>query len=445
MRPSRYNFLVDLEEGGLLVYNTLYGSFSLLEVSEKRSAAAMLRQESSPSPPDEGFLTIRQALFSQKHLVPDDTDELAEIRARKLAGVEDTNRLDLVLLPTLNCNFACTYCYEDHRKDTLTPETEHRLLSWMERNLHQYRLVMLHWFGGEPLTRVDQMLRITLRAQALTSSEGSLLIPHVTTNGYLLKSDTVGKLIRAGIRSFQITLDGPPETHDRLRILRNGGPTFSRVYAGILQLASAATDVKISVRVNFNHTNILSIPDLLERFPEELRPQLRVVFEPVFGESSQSAMENLSPEEVGERLASYYRQAESLGYDITFSNSSIRPGRLVYCYAERENQLIIGPTGDVFKCSVSKFEADDRVGYLASDGRLVKENEKWNEWVEEDATFEKACLDCVFLPLCMGGCRKRRMTASPENLCPLAPTNASYILKQVAFGRLSEAVRSMVD
>jgi radical SAM protein with 4Fe4S-binding SPASM domain len=170
-----------------------------------------------------------------------------------------------------------------------------------------------------------------------------------------------------------------------------------------------------------------------------------VVFEPVFGSSEQSATANLPLEEIGERLASYYVLAESLGYDVTFSNTSIRPGRLVYCYAERENQLIVGPTGDLFKCSVSRFEERDRVGYLSDDGRLVKDEVRWHSWVERPISFEKACVDCVFLPLCMGGCRKLRMAAESGNRCSLAPTNASYILKQLALGRLEQTVRSMVE
>jgi len=56
---------------------------------------------------------IVSRLIEQKHLIEDGTDELDIVRARKLAGVMDANRLDVVLMPTLDCNFACEYCYEN--------------------------------------------------------------------------------------------------------------------------------------------------------------------------------------------------------------------------------------------------------------------------------------------------------------------------------------------
>ncbi len=444
MRPSKYNFTVNLPSGGLIVYNTLFGSLTVLDKHERKPAEELLQGTASHGRKRVSLTAIGEQLLAQRHLIEDDLDELAELHARKAAGIEDPNRLDLILLPTLNCNFSCTYCYEDHRNELMTQETERRLCRWMARNLAAYKLVMLHWFGGEPLIRTDQLLRITSYAKSLATGCDQLLIPHVTTNGYLLNPRTVDRLVSGGIYSFQVTMDGPAETHDRLRVLRSGGPTWDRVYAGVVRLVRSSDKIKVSLRINFNHTNIDAVPALLQHFPQDVRSQLRVVLEPVFGTFDQSAMVNLAPEVIGDQLASHYRTAEALGYDITFSNNTIRPGRLVYCYAEREHQLIVAPNGDIFKCSVTRFEGNDRVGYLDEDGQLVKDATAWRRWVEKPASFPEPCSDCVFLPLCMGGCRKLRHTSTSTRACSLAPTNASYILKQVAFGRLDQAVESMI-
>lgn len=121
--------------------------------------------------------------------------------------------------------------------------------------------------------------------------------------------------------------------------------------------------MKISLRVNFNHTNLHSIPDLLQLFPKDVRPHLRVVFEPIFGHCSLSATQNLPSQEISCAIADYYSLAKELGYDIVLGGAVLNPGKLVYCYAERKHQFVINFTGDVFKCSVSCFDPGERVGY----------------------------------------------------------------------------------
>ena len=78
-------------------------------------------------------------------------------------------------------------------------------------------------------------------------------------------------------------------------------------------------------------------------------------------------------------IASYYKLAEELGYDITIGKSVIQIGKFVYCYAERENQVIINFNGDIFKCSVDDFNKSNRIGYLRESGELFKEKDKWNK------------------------------------------------------------------
>jgi uncharacterized protein len=240
-------------------------------------------------------------------------------------------------------------------------------------------------------------------------------------------------------------VDGPPETHDELRVLRNGKGTFKRLFQNINDLARADDQVKISLRVNFNHSNLHSIPRLLEMFPLDVRPHLRVVYEPIFGHCSLSATDNLPSKEISVAMADYYKLAEQLGYDVVLGQSGIYPGKLVYCYAERENQFIINHNGDVYKCSVSKFTPEGRVGFIHPDGVFVKEDEEWNKWVDVDL-FEEQCYSCAYLPLCMGGCHKMRLQQKETgSYCALVPTNTSYLLKQIAFGDFESLLRQESD
>jgi radical SAM protein with 4Fe4S-binding SPASM domain len=194
------------------------------------------------------------------------------------------------------------------------------------------------------------------------------------------------------------------------------------------------------LRVNFNHNNFYYIPELLETFPEDIRPVLRVIYEPIFGERCLSATENIKSEEISSKMTEYYRLAMEMGYDVILGRMGT--GKLVYCYAERENQVIINYNGDIYKCSVCGFKPEERVGFLNMGGKIVYEEERLNKWVGANL-FEEGCYSCKFLPLCMGGCRKTRLEhANTGSYCSLVPTNASYILKAVAFENFGEILRT---
>ena len=438
MKSSSFNIWVhDQPAGKALLYNSLYGSLTTFDPDEHRLAASLLNRPEKI--PDEAQQPFHELLIRQRYLIADTTDERAIIENRKREGIRDNNRLDVIIMPTLDCNFACTYCYESRRQSMMSPGTETAIKKWLQAEVGHHKVLLLHWFGGEPLLGYQRVISITRHAVEVTRAAGSACISHMTTNGYLLNKHSISGLIDAGIYDYQITVDGPADVHDRYRVLRNGGGTFNQVFRNIALLACANERVRISLRVNFNHQNMKCIPSLLEAFPIGIRKQLRVVFEPIFGDNALSATGNLDAAEISAGLSEYYGLASTLGYDVVLGLSAVHLGKLVYCYAERQNQYIFNYNGDVFKCSVCDFQHGDRVGYLRDDGTIVREA-AWNDWVSEDL-FEPGCYSCPTLPLCMGGCRRMRLEgAGTGSTCALVPTNTSYILKQIAFGNLKEAL-----
>lgn len=436
MKVSMYNVFVEGSDEETILFNTLCGSMVTLNPSTLCIVKEIL---GNPSIYDDG--DIYNVLVEQKYLIEDSVDEIEIIKQRKMAGIKDHNRLDLIIMPTLDCNFACTYCYETHIPSRMSDETEEAIKKWVGLELPNYKFLMLHWFGGEPLLGYKRVLSITPYIRDTAARLGISYVTHMTTNGYLLTPNRISELLDCGIFDFQITVDGPPETHNKLRVLRNGQGTFERIFQNIVQLAQANEKVKISLRVNFNHSNLHQIPILINMFPIEIRNQLRIVYEPIFGGCALSATDNMPSEEISNAMTKYYQLAESLGYDVVLGTNRIHPGKLVYCYAERENQFIINYNADVYKCSVSKFTSENRVAYITQEGVMVKENKNWERWVGLDL-FESKCYSCVYLPLCMGGCRKMRMEQkSTGSYCSLVSTNASYLLKQVALGSFATLLR----
>jgi uncharacterized protein len=431
MKPSAYNIFIDHPETGeTILYNTLYGSTTVCSKEEASTIREILADPSSLGSQREELVPIME---QQKYLVPVSSDEMELIRKRKGAGVEDSNRLDVILMPTQECNFACSYCYENNHPSPMSDQTEADLKAWLAAEMPKHKVTLLLWFGGEPLIAFPRVLALTAHAAEVAERSGTALIRHMTTNGYLLDTGRIRQLLAAGITDYQITLDGPPEVHDKFRALKNGGATFQRIYANIIELAHASPQVKISLRVNFNHKNLHDIPALLEMFPPDIRGRLRVVYEPIFGNCSLSATDNLPRDEISATLADYYALAREEGYDVVHGMSGDYPGKLVYCYAERQSQYVINYNGDVFKCSVTDFSPANRVGHIGRGGIFTRHDERWDRWTGEPQ-FDEFCTSCIYLPLCMGGCRKVRLTGKAGGTsCSLVPTNASYLLKKLAF------------
>jgi len=56
---------------------------------------------------------LKDKLSASGFIVPDNTDELSIIRKRYCDSVNKKNYL-LIILPTLDCNFKCWYCIQNH-------------------------------------------------------------------------------------------------------------------------------------------------------------------------------------------------------------------------------------------------------------------------------------------------------------------------------------------
>lgn len=438
LKASNYNLIIHSKDNhNTIIFNTLYGSLTMFNPEEFELVQRLFKSSN-----DNENKSFRKILKDQKFLISDTIDEFALIENRKRLGMMDKNRMDIIIMPTLECNFSCVYCYENVKQGKMSDITMESIKKWMTREIPKYKLVMLSWFGGEPLLSIKRITEITEHANKVASENDVLLVKHITTNGYNFSKPTITKLIDLGIVDYQITIDGVPETHNKLRPLKNGKETFSRIFKNIIALLSEEKKVKITLRINFNHINLHEIPNLLKMFPESCRNQLRLSFEPIFGNCEYSATDNISSDEISISLSKYYRLAEEFGYDTILGRSAVETGKLVYCYAERENQVDINYNGDIFKCSVNDFDRSERIGYLKTDGTFVKDCEKYDKWMNIPL-FDTQCKTCKYVPLCMGGCRKARITKKTTgSFCSLVPTNASYVLKQIAYNGFDNLVLS---
>jgi uncharacterized protein len=434
LKASRYNVWAYDKRGGLLLYNTLYGSVTHFAAEE------VCELEQALEDPDGAASTFLDGLMTQRHIIDDDDDELSIVTERRRRGISGQGRLDVVVMPTLDCNFDCAYCYEQREAGSrMSADVERRLVSWLVREIPSAVMLMLHWFGGEPLYDVPLIVRVTNRCREVGAVHGTHIAPHVTTNGYLLDGWRRDQLLANGIKDFQVTIDGPAQTHDAMRPLRGGQPTFKRVFRNVIDTVRADPEVGMTLRVNVNHKNLDHVESLLAAFDADVRSRLRFVVEPIFGDGCVSATGNLPATRLASRMTDLYAEAARLGFEVSAANAGLLTGRLTYCYAERNRQIVVSHTGSVFKCAAGSFDEKDRLAQLTDDGRLLSHQGAWERWMSFGEAFAERCQACPYLPVCMGGCRKVSMQ-SDTDVCTLVPSNASYALKQISLAGFPNAV-----
>ena len=177
----------------------------------------------------------------------------------------DTTQLGITVLTTLQCNFACDYCFQgdhgDYNKfaEKMTLETSGRVSQWIENELDRLgpEKMTLTFFGGEPLLNLPVMYDMAERVWNATQARGVVMSINIITNGLLLTPDVVDRLTPYGLKGVKITLDGDRDTHNRMRPLRGGQGTFDRIVENVRRVAGK---VSIAIGGNFDESSVDSYP-----------------------------------------------------------------------------------------------------------------------------------------------------------------------------------------
>ncbi|MBU2431906.1 MAG: SPASM domain-containing protein [Proteobacteria bacterium] len=230
------------------------------------------------------------------------------------------------------------------------------------------------------------------------------------TNGYLLDEKFIEKLPKLGIKTVQITVDGTKEIHDSRRFLLGGKPTFSKIKENIENLVKANNQqLKIILRINLDFQNINSFEPLIEEF-KNMSGKIRITF--VKTCSGLGAGENYPgcfDVKSYKKISANFRE---LLYTNKFGIRKLPMQVNCACYAETANSFAVDPFGNVYKCIAGISLQKDKLGTLTTAGDIKYnqvELEKWNSYnILEDVE----CLNCKYLPICMGGCTLSRFEES---------------------------------
>ena len=250
MKISMYTFLFEIDSK-FYAYNTL--SNALIKIAED-TYKILLVNKNRHTPLQEkdlGCDELYQTLIENHMITENDRDEFLLYKSIILAG-RSINILNLTIAPTMDCNYSCSYCFENCKRNIYMTE---KVISSIIKFIEQYENIKnIHvvWFGGEPLLGIKQIESLYRKMILIPDKNYSFSI---ISNGFLISPDIIKLFKEMKLQHIQITLDGLKETHNKIKFTKNENDTFSRTIKNIDLLASSAPEIRISIRVNMNKEN----------------------------------------------------------------------------------------------------------------------------------------------------------------------------------------------
>lgn len=422
MKESRYNFYVPLDESKTLVYNAF--SNSLIEADP--DTVALIKKPNGNTPDQEKL----KKLYDMGYIIDENFDEITYLRYSSYTEKYGLKALNLTIAPTLKCNFACPYCYEEEQNVSMDKSLFNKLTALVDKHAANKESVNIIWYGGEPLLEADTINQLTTLFKEICKKHGVTYSAGIVTNGYLVE-DVGLDFFKQNINSYiQITLDGPPHLHDQRRYLKGGHPTFWKIMAGIKMLDAAG--FQLSLRCNTDQSNFAHLNELIAIVKDAGLKNCNMYLGHV--ESGNKGCSWLDEKylKVSDFSSSYVEFAQSLAQNgIGNIRGGLYPRRNNnYCGACSINSYVIDPDGDIYKCwSDIGFKSKSMLN-LKSEARTA---ENWiNEWsyTMYDVFALEKCAECKFLPICLGGCPHYYIN-NGEPKCDKVSFTLESILKKV--------------
>ncbi len=354
------------------------------------------------------------------YIVDAEFNELAYLKNNNKVATYGDRSYSLFINPTLECNFRCWYCYEEHNKGHMSEEIIDAIKLHIKKKAenHEVSALTIGWFGGEPLLYFDEVVHpISRFAKTVCENNNIPFFNSATTNAFCINKEMVEKMKDVELQSFQITLDGNRERHDRIRNY-DGKPSFDKIIQNIILICSTIPNAYITLRINYDNSTFKSnLGEVLESFPDSFRKLICIDMHRVW-QTFETSEAKVCLQEENEALNAFVSKAKKNGYKCQ-CDGALSVGRFYGCYACKTNFACINYDGKVYKCTACSFTDKDCMGQLERDGTILWNEARISRLYGFSPLEDEKCKECKYLPLCMGPCPKHYMNSGYKINCVL--------------------------
>jgi uncharacterized protein len=350
--------------------------------------------------------------------------------------------MGVLIKPTSSrCNLNCSYCFY-LRKMEIYPWRDNPTLTLdtFETFLRQYfplsaPVLSFNWQGGEPtmmgLPFYEGVVDLQSRVARETGSFGSIPVSNsIQTNATLLDDDWARFFKRSSFL-VGVSLDGPPEMHDRHRVDWKGRATFDRVMGGIEHLRSH--DVPFNILVVVNRHNVERPRELLHWLVDQGFDNLQFIpcveVQPGHASVADGDLtdESVSPDQYGRFLSELLDAWLEIGIEklrIRWLDNLVQ---MLWGFdsesctlARTCGYVVLEHNGDCYPCDFF-VEGDWRLGNIREMSLAdMVAGETFQRFARAKPALHEDCRECPWLTLCYGECPRYRITNTgvAENSLP---------------------------
>jgi len=303
---------------------------------------------------------------------------------------------------TYRCNLRCRFCYAgcgcraggDGHREMASGEIR-RVLDIIRRDA---QVPSVSFTGGEPMLRED-LPDLIAHARALG------LRANLITNGTLADGRSVERLVRAGLNSAQVSLEGPnAEIHDRLTGVAG---SFEQTIRGIAELRSAGVHVHTNTTLTaLNRNEAEQMPALAASLGLS-RLSMNLMIPTRAATAAGGDDLGVSYSEVGDVVLRIKEAARRAGVRFLWYSPTplclfnpIAHGLGNKGCAACDGLLSVSPTGDVLPCS--SFDAGAG-NLLQEDFRAIWFGQR-AEYYKQKRYAHERCRACDDFAFCDGAC-----------------------------------------
>lgn len=351
------------------------------------------------------------------------------------------------------CNLDCEYCfYLD--KEKLYPETRSFRMDdeVLENYVKQYieaqevNEVTFAWQGGEPTLMGVDFFRQAIRYQQKYRRPGMQIQNSFQTNATLL-DDEWGEFFKRNKFLIGVSIDGPPEIHDKYRYDKRGRPSSEQVIRGLRVLQQYNVDYNILCVVNKHNAEY---PKEVYDYFKELGAEFMQFIPAVenFGGKNVSPR-SVTARQYGKFLCAIFDEwvVKDIGrifvqiFDVALEAwLGYNPSLCVF-NETCGDALAIEHNGDLYSCD-HFVTPDYHVGNIAEQtiAEMVDSTFQRKFGTDKQDTLPEYCRSCEVKFVCNGGCPKNRFIKTPTGEDGLNYLCAGY--KQF-FNHIDEPMKMM--
>jgi uncharacterized protein len=397
MKQSNYNFLIS-DENKIICFNALSLFYFKIKKEQKQNVIKTLN---SPDLYKNRCPSFIKTLREGKFIIDDGIDEYKIIKDNYDRTINE-KKYQLIILPTLECNFRCWYCIQNHVKGHMSVSIIDNVCKHIEYMIEKEKIIslVLNWFGGEPFKYyIDVIKPISIYAKRLCEKNNIPFCSCTTTNGFLLNEQIIKELKFFNFTSFQITLDGDREHHNKTRISKQTS-SFDTILKNINTICTLIPNVRVTIRINYNERNLNTeqiVNEVTEIIPLQNRKSIVFIFRRIWqvGDILQAR----------DKIVNINSKIIEKGFSI--NKEADITTNYIPCYTNRKYCNTITFNGGIYKCTNRNNLYSSELGQIAEDGSIKWKIDNFVEQYSKQYLFDnKSCKECKYLPLCMGPCPK---------------------------------------